>query len=221
MPTILLVSTTKLEIKPLLENATFKSPHLASLNHQKLDIEILITGVGGPAMGYHLTRQLQIKSYNFIILVGISGSYSAKLKLGEVVVVQSERFADLGLQKGNQFSSLFDMKLQDENEFPFTAGRMENYTLINNAVFNAMPQVSGNTVNCLRSPLHPAIQSGAEVESMEGATFFMSCMLEKQAFVQLRSISNYVGDTDKKLWDIPLAVKNLNVSLLKALDEIQ
>jgi len=55
---------------------------------------------------------------------------------------------------------------------------------------------------------------------MEGAAFFYVCLQEKAPFIQIRSISNYVGEQDKSKWEISLAVKNLNNVLLDILAEL-
>jgi futalosine hydrolase len=47
------------------------------------------------------------------------------------------------------------------------------------------------------------------VESMEGAAFFYVSILEKVPFIELRSISNEVGERDRSKWNIPLALDSL------------
>ena len=219
-PDILIVSATLLELKPILGEGDFSEGKCYSKVFKDINIDLLITGVGITAMSYHLTKQLQTKSYNFIISIGIAGSYNTSLTLGEVVMVSSEKFADLGLQQASKFEDLFRMGLMENNQIPFTKGKLKNYTLVNNNTLMALPQVSSNTIHTLRSPIHPEIQSGAEIENMEGAAFFYVCMMEKQAFVQIRAISNYVGETDKRKWNIPLAVERLNTCLVDVLNEI-
>lgn len=207
---ILIVAAAELEIRPLIKQALKKKENTYQLSFNQLEVEVLISGVGISSITYHLTKQLQNNTYDLVILAGIAGSYTKDLKLGDVVLVQQERFADLGLQEGEEFADLFSMGLLKQNEFPFENGWLKNNTDIDSQLFSTIPQVSGNTINTLRSPIHPEIQSQAKVESMEGAAFFQVCKLEKQSFVQIRAISNYVGETDKMNWDIPLAVENLN-----------
>jgi futalosine hydrolase len=45
--------------------------------------------------------------------------------------------------------------------------------------------------------------------------------MENIPFLQLRTISNYVEVRDKSKWNIPLAVTNLNNTLLALLQEIK
>jgi futalosine hydrolase len=55
---------------------------------------------------------------------------------------------------------------------------------------------------------------------MEGAAFSYVCLQEGVKFVQIRSISNYVEEREEANWDIPLAIKNLNIKLLEIIDVI-
>ena len=219
---ILIVSATELEIKPLLKlSATSISRNHFQIEFSKnLILDILITGVGTHAMTYSLTGFLSRNNVAFVILAGISGSYTTSLNLGDTVNVQSERFADIGIIRANGFTDLFDMNLADSDVFPFENRTLNNYTLINNNVVNSLQTVKANTVNLIRPEVLDYIQKNTEIESMEGAAFFYVCLQEKAPFIQIRSISNYVGEQDKSKWEISLAVKNLNNVLLDILAEL-
>ena len=52
------------------------------------------------------------------------------------------------------------------------------------------------------------------IESMEGASFHYVCLMEKIPFVQIRSVSNMVGERNKAHWNLPLAIAQLNKSCL-------
>ncbi|MEL7159951.1 MAG: futalosine hydrolase, partial [Bacteroidota bacterium] len=53
----------------------------------------------------------------------------------------------------------------------------------------------------------------AQVESMEGAAFFHTCLLAGLEPVELRAISNYVEPRNRKAWKIGEAIGNLNAQL--------
>ena len=52
---------------------------------------------------------------------------------------------------------------------------------------------------------------------MEGAALHYVCLSEKIPFLQLRSVSNYVGERDKNKWAVREAIANLNIELQKIL----
>ena len=53
------------------------------------------------------------------------------------------------------------------------------------------------------------------VESMEGAALHYICLMEKIPFLQIRGISNYIGERNKKKWNMKDAINNLNNELDK------
>jgi futalosine hydrolase len=220
---ILIVSATELEIEPLfqLKINRISQNHFELVYSESLVVDILIAGVGIAAVTYSLTRFLSKNEITFAVLVGISGSYDENIKLGEVVNVMSERFADLGVIGSNSFTDLFEMKLGKENIFPFENGKLRNYTLINNETVNYLKIVEANTVNTIRHEVLSFIQKDSEIESMEGAAFFYVCLQEKVPFIQIRGISNYVGEQNKSKWDIDLAISSLNAVILEFLSELK
>jgi futalosine hydrolase len=67
------------------------------------------------------------------------------------------------------------------------------------------------TIKKLRRKYNP------DIETMEGATFFYICAIEKIPFLALRAISNKVEPRNKKEWDIPLALQSLSETLFEVL----
>jgi futalosine hydrolase len=55
---------------------------------------------------------------------------------------------------------------------------------------------------------------------MEGAAVHYVCVREKIPFVQIRSISNYIGDRNKKNWKIKEAVGTLNTELIRLVESL-
>ena len=53
-----------------------------------------------------------------------------------------------------------------------------------------------------------------DLESMEGAALHYVCLQENVPFLQLRAVSNYVGERDKVKWKMKEAIQNLNTELL-------
>ena len=80
-----------------------------------------------------------------------------------------------------------------------------------------MPKVKGSTVNMIHGSKEGIsrirARTNADIESMEGAAFLYSCMLAGIPNAQIRAVSNRVEERDKTRWDVPGAVKNLNVIL--------
>lgn len=205
---LLIVAATEFEIEPFLK--------------EKNKAEILITGVGIPATVFHLTKNLLGKKYDFVIQAGIAGTFNEDDDLSKVVQVKEDAFADLGIAEGTNFKTLFDMGFQNKNDFPFKEGWLINpqsYLLKNH-----LPVAKGITVNktgddviqnkMIREKFSP------DVESMEGAAFHYVCLLQKINFLQIRSISNKVGERDKSKWKLKESIENLNKELLKIIENL-
>ncbi|MEG2614755.1 MAG: hypothetical protein RR996_06915 [Alistipes sp.] len=70
-----------------------------------------------------------------------------------------------------------------------------------------LDEVSANTVDRTG-----AEAEGAQIEEMEGATFFALCEALGVRACQIRAVSNYVGDPFET-WDIPRATEQLTETL--------
>jgi len=198
---VLIVAATQFEIAPFLA----RNP----------EADILITGVGVPTAVYHLLKRLHQIDYDLVIQAGIAGSFNEELALGQVVLVQQDRFADLGVNESNQFSSIFDMGFSNEAEFPFNKGWLVNHhELLDRSPLRKVKAITVNTVH--DQPILNKMFSekfNADIESMEGAALHYTCLMEIVPFIQLRSISNWVGERDKSKWKIKEAVEHLNNEL--------
>ena len=205
---ILLVAATEMEIMPFLKTNN--------------SIDILICGVGIPATIYHLTKKLLNEEYEFIIQAGIAGTFSKQIKKGEVVIVEQDVFADIGVEEKKKFKTLFDLGFANEKEFPFKNGWLVNTS----DIFSSMQikKVNAVTVNKISDRKKQTRQLkqifNAAIESMEGAAFHYVCLQQKIPFLQLRCISNKVGERDKTLWKIKESIENLNTELIKLVDLI-
>jgi len=206
---ILVVAATYREIEPL-----------TALNR---NVETLISGVGIPSTIYHLTNKLLNKDYNIVIQAGIGGSFSNKNKIGDVLAIQSDAFTDIGVEENKSFKSIFESGFADANQFPFCNGELVNNTEIFNTLkLKKAKAVTVNTINNNKKKTKLLKNTfNAEVESMEGAAFHFVCLQQHVSFIQIRAISNMVGERDKSKWDLKNAIGNLNEELINLIETIK
>ena len=221
---ILIVSATWLEVKLLTDELEFidQSTHLLKKYRlHEIEIDILITGIGTTFTAFHLTNALRDKKYQFVINIGIAGSLTDELTIGEVVSVVTDEFADLGIEKENEFLTLFESGFMDSNDFPFEQGMLKASE--SNGLFD-LRKVRGITTNKShgRATSISEIKSkfSAQVESMEGAVVFYVCNWFGISCFQIRSISNFVEPRDSAQWNIPMALEKLNVTVLDVLKKL-
>lgn len=224
---ILLVSATMLEIRPFLNSVEFIRNDSEYLEHYRSGrslIDVLFPGIGMAFTAFHMGKQLASSGYDIAVNAGICGSYNRNLKAGSVVEVTEDRFPELGAEDGTQFINMFELGLTDCNMHPFKNGILSNKAFHGSETLKKLKKVKGNTVNTIHGnndsinklkALFPA-----DVETMEGAAFFYSCLSENIPCAQVRSVSNFVGERIQANWDIPLALKNLNRTVKKIIEEI-
>jgi futalosine hydrolase len=223
---ILIVSATTLEIKPLLQNIQFESRINSGINrysYKHMNIDVLTTGVGMVSTAFLMGKTLQQNQYDAAFNVGIAGSFNDKFKIGTVVCINHDQFPELGAENGEYFLSLIDLQLLEENSFPFKNGELFNENPIKSRTIDALPEARGITVNRVHGN-NNSIQKirercNPDTESMEGAAFLYACQIEGVQCSQIRAISNFVEERNTDKWNIPLAIQNLNKTILEILNE--
>lgn len=212
---ILIMAATEMEINDFL---------LTKLSQLKKDvqIEVLISGIGVPATTYHLTKAVTLKKYDYVIQAGIAGTFSKHLHNGDVVLVNKDTFADIGINENNKFKTIFESGLNDSNIFPFENGWLNNNTSILDEIkLKKVKAITINTINDSREHFDLLKNKfDADIETMEGAALHYVCLQNDQPFIQLRSISNEVGERDKKKWDMKNSLVNLNKQLYDVIKSI-
>ena len=109
---ILIVAATKMEIEPFM------------VWHP--NAEILITGVGAAVTIFQLMNKIENNKYDFILQVGLAGTYTDELILGESVIVEKDCFADLAIWENKKLVSVYDLGLTNPDEAPFESGWLVN-----------------------------------------------------------------------------------------------
>lgn len=219
---ILIVSATRLEIRPLLSFlGCAEDEHFSTRNFHfhRLNLDILITGVGLMHTAFFMGKTLACNQYDLAVNLGIAGSFQKTLSIGEVVNVTEERIADLGVEGEDNFSDIVELNLLNPDQFPYKSGKLVNRAcdvVPEVANLKKVKGVSVNKANGNQCTIDKIIQKYyPDVESMEGAAFLYACLCENIPCLQIRAISNYIEQLNKEAWNIPLAVQNLNETAIK------
>ena len=223
---LLIVSATSLEIKPLLSalgKGRVLQNHVTRYKFKHFQVDILITGVGMVPTAVYTSMVLGKYKYDAVINAGICGSFNRDIPIGKVLNITTDCLPETGAEDGEHFLSIIDLKLLDQDEFPFFGGKLINDSVFESSLINGLLISTGVTVNTVHGNAQNIetfiARHSVDIESMEGAAFMYSCKMFKARFIQIRSVSNYIEDRDVSNWDIPLAVQNLNRFLLDLLNE--
>ena len=214
---IVLVAATPFEIQPTLDLLQKKGSKVRSN-----EISFLITGVGAVSTTYSLSKEIHYTKPQLIVQAGIAGTFS-EIDLTQTVVIKEDCFADIGVVEDNHFKTVFEMGLSNPDQSPFTKGVLPNPYPHLLGLTN-LPLVKGMSVNEISTDKNKIAwyqqNANAVVESMEGAAFHYVCLKEQVPFLQIRSISNRVGERDKPKWKMKESIESLNEKLILLLEKI-
>lgn len=212
---IAIIAATKQEIVPLQkilkkQNVLFKH----------IEFYFFYTGVGAMIATFKLTQLLSKKNFNAVFQVGIGGSFTKEIELGKAVIINKEYMADVGVLDNKIWNDFFDLGFANNNKIPFTKKAIENKYQKKLKKFSHQ-FATGITVNTITT--NPNIKKQfiqkytAQIESMEGAALHYVCSQFKTPFVQIRGVSNVVGERNKKNWKIQEAIESSNTLALEVI----
>lgn len=162
-------------------------------------LSVFHCGVGMAECGAETARIVAEEKPDLAILAGIAGTYTDELSIGETVAVRSETVADLGRLSAGGFTGLYQKRYA-------TAVIPEGY--------NA---VDSNTVNCAGALIEHPVR--AAIENMEGAAFFAVCGRFGVQAMEIRTVSNRVGEKiDAE--SLSLAIENLAAETEKIVSKL-
>jgi futalosine hydrolase len=208
---ILVVAATAKEIKPFIELT-----RTGNFNNA----DILLSGIGLTASTYHLAKQLALKKYDLVIQAGVAGCFDLKIPLGVVVAVKQDAIADQSVVELARLKTLFDLNLVPQDQYPYKKGWLinSNKDVLKKTKLKIVKGISVNQITTSKQMIEFYREAFDPVtESMEGAALHYVCLMENVPFVQIRSISNYIGERNKKKWDMMDSIANLNDTLIKTI----
>jgi futalosine hydrolase len=192
-------------------------------NENNFHISFYTTGVGILATTFALMKIIYADKPDLVVQVGIAGALEKSAKIGEVVVIKDEYLGDVGVEENGQFRDVFDLQLQEVNTNPFANRALPN-TSIGKYNLLELPVLTGVTVNEVTTNRNRIKQLqekyAMEIESMEGAALHYTCIKTNTPFIQIRAISNYIGERDKTKWSIKIALKNLQNVVLEYMNKL-
>lgn len=188
MSKIVFIAATQREAAPLL--AAFDS---CSADERSVEI----SSIGTLAAALSTIGAIERHGPKLVVNFGIAGAIDPDLLIGQVVVVRRDYIADLGAWRAE--SQRFE---------PF-----ESELYLSDFEVDSLCRVSSQTVSTACTPML-AHCNQAQIETMEGAAVMAACRAWRVPCVQIRSISNYVGQP-RDQWQIGLAVENLTAAIIK------
>jgi futalosine hydrolase len=202
---ILVVAATELEI-----------PRVGAGAHGRNHVDVLITGVGMVATAAQCARALTRTPYDLAFNFGVCGSFDQELLPGTVVHIVEDCLAELGAEDGEHFLPIEKMGLGQTSVLTNSAPPALD-------MLRELPRVRGITV----STVHGSAASitdirqrcAPDVESMEGAAFAYACSISHVPYAQVRAVSNIVERRNREAWRMDLAIRHLNETALRMVEQ--
>lgn len=159
-----------------------------------------LCGVGAVESAANLAHIILDYRPERVVLAGIAGAIDKSLEIGDVVAVSSETTADTGVFRGAEFKPIFERKY-----------------VCADAEIASLRCVTSQSVNASCSPY---TANEVQIENMEGASLFAVAQGLGVKFLEIRAISNSVGD-HRDNWNIELALHKLSKEIQRLRDEFE
>ena len=104
---------------------------LSKVNKPKHQIIFHQSGVGMLSTAVSLMKVIASEKPNFIIQVGIAGTFNSSQSLAKVFVIKQESIGDLGVTEKGTWKDIFNLQLQKNNTPPFVKKLLPNAGVIN------------------------------------------------------------------------------------------
>jgi len=201
---------------------------------QSLEIIVAETGVGPINAAHMATVLLEHYPLKLILLIGCAGAFpDIHVKKGDVVLATGEIWAEAGAYTEKGWLSLTEIGLPYWKE-----GEIHQYNrfigdqLVIKNLIKLIPAVlppevgfktgffltvSATTGNKERLDLMRQRFPEVICENMEGAAIAQVAQIYNIPWIELRGISNFIGEYDKTKWDVDLAIKNCQHVLVNLL----
>jgi futalosine hydrolase len=234
---LLLITATKLEAYPLHQVTTWErlefplgELYKGTIPQTSFTVHLAHLGIGKVNTAAGLALAIERLKPTAVIQFGIGGAYiNSFLSISMVMAARQDIHIDSGVRtaEGWQDMEQVGFALLEKNTQHYYNVLPTSTTLtqvfidalgIPTGIFATSETITGTFDESV------AFQArfDASIESMEGAAAAQVCLALDVPFAEIRSVSNIVGERDKKNWNIPKAVQRVNeviVEMLQAMDK--
>ncbi len=192
------------------------------------DVLMLNTGIGKVNAAHSATCLIENYPVKSLINMGVGGAYpESGLKIGDIAIASKEIYGDEGVITSKGWTGMTEIGIpvvqiggkKYFNEFKLNSTlskklitrHLSPVTKIKSGPFVTVSSTTGThkRAAALRKRFH------AVCENMEGAAIAQVCAIYKIPMLEIRGISNIVGERDKRKWNLDLASETCQKLVLK------
>jgi futalosine hydrolase len=176
-------------------------------------VDVVAVGVGPVEAALGSLRAMSAKRYRLAINAGIAGAFGGRAAVGDAVAVTSERYVELGREDRGDIPLPGGLRLQ--TDCAADTALLERYRATAPAAVRFGPGITSATVTttAARARELTALYAAA-TESMEGFAVLRAAAHAAVPAIELRGISNIVGDRATSGWDFRAG----SAAVVRALD---
>jgi futalosine hydrolase len=178
----------------------------------RAETEILVTGVGPVEAAARVTRALATGSYECVVNAGIAGAMRGVAKIGDGVVV-GEELMEFNLESGEPIALPGGVPIVER-----CTASPQLCDIVEGLGFHLVRGITVTRVTSTDATAQRLHSRGAQVESMEGFGVLRAAQIAGVPAIEVRGISNYVGDRSTGEWDIAAGIQGLRHILNSTLD---
>ena len=208
---ILIVCASSLEADLLTGKENTDPEQINTVKQFNNSCDIIVTGVGATPTAYFLAKYAN--KYKAILNVGVAGSFNTDIPTKSVVVIEKDCLADYGIDDNGNFKHFSNFNFVSN---PILANKYLSNPLIKKIDFPCK-LVTGITVSTTSGSIEQVEKLkkrwSADIETMESAAVFFTCLTEDVPFLCVRAISNRIEPRVKSSWKIEAAMQNLKEQL--------
>lgn len=170
--------------------------------------DVLVSGIGPSAAAAATATALALGSYDAVVSLGICGAFRGTADIGSIVVATELVAADLGADSPTGFLSLGALGWEDDT-VPVDPSWLDPAVARLGEVVTG-PVLTVSTVTGTRARADElAARHGAVGEAMEGWGVLVAAARHGLPVLEVRTVSNLIGDRDRSTWDFPAAFDSL------------
>jgi futalosine hydrolase len=178
-------------------------------------VEILVTGIGPVEATAATSRALATSSPSIVINAGIGGGFRGRAAVGDAFAIETEHFAELGLEDGSPLPPL-PGSVRLVQRIDSDAALVDLCSGIGARIGSAITVSTITTSEARADSLAERFE--AEIEAMEGFAVLRSAAVAGIPALELRGVSNLVGPREQGAWDFDAGARAVTALLDRFLD---
>jgi futalosine hydrolase len=167
------------------------------------NVDVLVSGIGPVEAACAVATAISAKRYDLVVEAGIAGAIVDSTAIGDGVAVLDDRL-ELSLEDGRALALPAGSSIDDRAE-----SDPRWVAVLQSLGFAALRGVTVCRVTSTDATAERLAEAGFQIESMEGFAVLRACNRNGIPAIQIRGISNRVGERERSGWNFQAGLDGL------------